>query len=73
MTENDWEQLVSGMLKAELKRKGFSYADLVAKLARLGVKDKEANVANKLSRGRFTAVWFAQCLRAIGSDKLKLD
>lgn len=73
MTETEWERLVSGLLKAELKLQGLSYADLVEKLAAIGVEDKEANIGNKLSRGRFTAVFFVQCLKAIGSQRLKLD
>ncbi|MER9397499.1 DUF6471 domain-containing protein [Mesorhizobium sp. M0615] len=73
MTETEWERLMSGLLKAELKLKGLSYADLVEKLAAIGVEEKEANISNKLSRGRFSAVFFAQCLKAIGSQRLKLD
>jgi len=73
MTESEWERLVSGLLKAELKLQGLSYADLVDKLAAIGVDEKEANIGNKLSRGRFSAVFFAQCLKAIGSKRLTLD
>ncbi|TGQ52259.1 hypothetical protein EN836_20640 [Mesorhizobium sp. M1C.F.Ca.ET.193.01.1.1] len=73
MTQTEWERLLSGLVKAELKLRGLSYADLVEKLAAIGVDEKEANIANKLSRGRFTAVFFAQCLKAIGSQRLKLD
>ncbi|MER8483574.1 DUF6471 domain-containing protein [Mesorhizobium sp. M1322] len=73
MTETEWERLVSGLLKAELKLQGLSYADLVEKLAAIGVEEKEANISNKLSRGRFSAVFFAQVLKAVGSQRLKLD
>ncbi|ESZ61706.1 DUF6471 domain-containing protein [Mesorhizobium sp. L103C131B0] len=73
MTKTEWEQLLSGLVKAELKLRGLSYADLVQKLAAIGVDEKEVNIANKLARGSFTAVWFAQCLQAIGSQRLKLD
>ncbi|TPL29521.1 DUF6471 domain-containing protein [Mesorhizobium sp. B2-4-8] len=73
MTETEWERLVSGLLKAELKLQGLSYADLVERLAAIGVEEKEANISNKLSRGRFSAVFFAKCLKAIGSQRLKLD
>ncbi|BCH07371.1 hypothetical protein MesoLj131c_16290 [Mesorhizobium sp. 131-3-5] len=73
MTETEWQRLLSGLVKAELKLRGLSYADLVEKLADIGVHEKEVNIANKLSRGSFTAVFFAQCLTAIGSQRLKLD
>ncbi|MES0059518.1 DUF6471 domain-containing protein [Mesorhizobium sp. M0025] len=73
MTETEWERLISGVLKAELKLQGLSYADLVEKLAAIGVEEKVPNVRNKLSRGRFSAVFLAQCLTAINSKRLKLD
>lgn len=68
----DWEDQVKGLLKAELKRRNISYADLCGKLADIGVMDSEPNVRNKLSRGKFTAVFLIQCLEAIGADTLRL-
>jgi hypothetical protein len=61
------------MLKAELKRRGVSYAQLVGKLADVGVIDSEPNIRNKLSRGKFTAVFLIQCLEAIGASSLRLS
>jgi hypothetical protein len=71
--KTDWEARAANLLKAELKRKGVTYAQLVEKLAAIGVDDKEANVRNKLSRGKFTAAFLLQCLEAIGSQSLRLD
>lgn len=73
VAEKEWEDRVKGMLKAELKRRGVTYADLVGKLADIGVMDSEPNIRNKISRGKFTAVFFLQCLEAIGSTSLRLD
>ncbi|WP_375201816.1 DUF6471 domain-containing protein [Hyphococcus sp.] len=73
MSETDWEKRVSNLLKAELKRKGVTYAGLVEKLAEIGVEEKEANIKNKLSRGKFSAVFLLQCLKAIGNNTLALD
>ncbi|EQB12444.1 DUF6471 domain-containing protein [Sphingobium lactosutens] len=72
-TAKDWEDQVKAMLKAELKRRGLSYADLVGKLADIGVMDSEPNIRNKLSRGKFTAVFLVQCLEAIGATSLRLS
>jgi hypothetical protein len=69
----DWQALVKGLLKAELKRRDLSYADLAAKLATIGVKDSERNISNKISRGSFTAVFFIQCLEAIGCKTIHLE
>jgi len=69
----DWEDQVKGLLKAELKRRNVSYAELCGKLADIGVMDSEPNVRNKLSRGKFTAVFLIQCLEAIGASSLRLS
>ena len=69
----DWELKAANMLKAELKRKGVTYAQLVVKLDALGISEKEVNVRNKLSRGKFTAAFMLQCLGAIGCSELRLN
>lgn len=66
------ESLAANLLKAELKRKGVIYAPLVGQLAEIEVAEKEVNVRNKLSRGKFTAAFFLQCLSAIGTTELRL-
>jgi hypothetical protein len=72
-TDKDWEDQAKGLLKAELKRRGITYAQLVGKLADVGVMDSEPNVRNKLARGKFTAVFLIQCLEAIGASSLRLS
>lgn len=69
----DWQALVKGLLKAELKRRNLSYADLAEKLRAVGVRDNERNISNKISRGTFTAVFFVQCMEAIGARTIHLD
>lgn len=69
----DWEAQVKGILKAELKRRNVTYGDLAEKLAAIGIKDNERNIANKIARGSFTAVFFVQCLEAIGCHTLHLN
>jgi len=68
----DWEAKAANLLKAELKRKGVTYAQLVEKLAAVGISEKEVNVRNKLSRGKFTAAFMLQCLSSIGVTDLRL-
>lgn len=72
MPETEWEQRVSNLLKAELKRKGVTYGQLVQRLADIGVDEKEANIKNKLSRGKFSAVFMLQSLVAIGVNELRI-
>ena len=72
MSDTVWEAKVKGLLKAELKRRGVTYAQLVEKLAVIGVVDTEPNIRNKLARGKFTAVFLVQCLEAIGAVELRI-
>ena len=61
------------ILKAELKRRGMTYGDLVERLAVHGVAESEANLRNKISRGSFTAAFFLQCLLAIGCEHVQIS
>ena len=70
--QTEWETKAANLLKAELKRKGVTYAQLVEKLEGIGVCEKEANIRNKLSRGKFSAAFLLQCLQAIESSTLHL-
>ena len=71
--QTEWEARAANLLKAELKRKGVTYGQLVERLADIGITEKEVNVRNKLSRGKFTAAFLLQCLSAVGSSHLYLD
>ena len=71
--KTDWEAKVQGLLKAELKKKGITYAQLVEKLAAVGVSETEPNIRNKLARGKFTAAFMLSCLTAIGAHTLRLE
>ena len=70
--KTDWETRVANLLKAELKRRGVTYVQLVDKLAGIGVDEKEVNVRNKLARGKFSAAFLIQCLIAVGCQSVRL-
>jgi hypothetical protein len=72
-TAEDWQKHVKGILKAELKRRHLTYEDLAEKLAAIGVADNKHNITNKIARGSFTAVFFVQCLVAIGCHSVRLE
>lgn len=71
--EKDWESCVKGLLKAELKRREVTYQELTEKLARIGVAETPENIANKISRGKFSAVFLIQCLEVIGCHTVRLE
>ena len=68
----DWENKAKGLLRAEMARRGVTYASLVERLAAIGVQDNERNLRNKVSRGKFTAGFLLQCLAALGASSLHL-
>lgn len=68
----DWTEKTKNLLKAEMKRNGVTYDGLVEKLAKIGVDDTAVNIRNKVARGGFTAVFFVQCLEAMGVRELRL-
>ena len=68
----DWASRVKGLLKAELKKRNITYRELAERLTALGFPEGEANIANKISRGGFTAVFFVQCLTVIGCQTIRL-
>ena len=72
MADRDWQAQVKGLLKAELKRRGVNYKQLAERLEELGVHESDRNIANKLARGGFSAVFLVQCLSAIGCDTVNL-
>lgn len=71
--DQDWAEKVKGLLKAELKRRNVTYAQLIDKLKEIGVSDTEVNIRNKIARGGFTAVFLVQCLEAVGCSVLRLN
>ncbi len=70
--DKEWQDRVKGILKAELKRRNISYRDLAERLEGVGIHETERNIANKIARGGFSAVFFIQCLIAIGCKELVL-
>lgn len=70
--KHEYETKAANLLKAELKRKGVTYRELVEKLEDMGISEKEVNVRNKLARGKFSAAFLFYCLEAIEVDELRL-
>ena len=66
--EKAWEELAKNTLRAAMMQRGVSYAVLAERLEAIGVQDNELNLRNKVSRGRFTAVFLMQCLKALDAE-----
>jgi len=68
----DYETKMALILKSEIKRAGLTYATLTDKLNEMGIDEKEANVRNKIGRGKFSAAFMAECLDAMDVKELRL-
>jgi hypothetical protein len=69
----DWEAKARGMLRSEMAKQSVTYAQLVVKLAEIGVTEDERNLRNKVSRGKFTAGFLLQCLAALGVKSIRFS
>lgn len=69
----DWENEARRIVKAELARRGMTYERLAKRLKTIGINETERSIANKMSRGTFSFVFFLQCMSAIGNTKVSFD
>ena len=68
-----WEDRARRFLKAELARAEIGYRELAERLAKHGMRETEASIANKISRGTFPATFLLASLIAIGSQTVRLE
>lgn len=68
-----WIDRAKRLLKAELKRADVTYEELARRLREHhGLNETKVSVANKLSRGTFSAAFLMAALRAIGREQVSL-
>lgn len=68
-----WEERAKRLLKAELARADVGYRELAERLKKHGLKETEASIANKISRGTFSATFLLAALIAIEAEIVRLD
>lgn len=60
-------------LKTEMKKADVTYAELVKRLKKHGLKETEAGIIMKLKRGTFTAIIFLACIAALELEQVVLE
>lgn len=73
MVQEDKAKKLRQFLKAELKRHDITYEELARRLTEMGDGETKASIANKLSRGGFSAIFFVDTLKAIGCKDIDLE
>ena len=72
--EDEIAERISRFLKAELKRKGLTYADHAERLGKHGVKGETVDsIKSKLARGTFPATFFVASLAALEREGVHLQ
>ncbi len=71
--DTEYRTRAKNILKGELKRRGITYKTLANMLTERGAPENERNLANKISRGSFTAAFFMLCMDVIGAAQLQLE
>ena len=68
-----WEERAKRFLKAELARADVGYRELAELLSKHGLKETEASIANKISRGTFSATFLLASLKALEREQVSLQ
>ena len=68
-----WQDRVKGTLKTELAKRNINYQQLSEFLQEnYGITESPQNLSNKVARGKFSAVFLAQALEAIGCSSIPI-
>lgn len=67
-----WAHEAKGILRAELERRAVTYAKLAALMQGIQLRETERSLANKISRGTFSFVFFLQVMRVLGVEEISL-
>ena len=70
--EHELAERMKRFVKAELKRADVTYEQLAMRFREMGHDESKVSVANKLSRGTFSATFFVAVLKAIGREQVDL-
>lgn len=71
--EQEWVDRTKRFMKAELKRRDVTYEQLAERLTAMGIQETKGSVANKISRGGFTAAFFLASMKAIGCPAVRVE
>lgn len=64
----EFEEKAKRFLREAMAQKGVTYDQLTERLAAIGVDMSKGGVANKISRGGFSAAFLLQCMEALAVD-----
>jgi hypothetical protein len=72
ISDAEWQERAKHLLRSELSLRGLTYRMLADKLRKKGANLTVEMIANRISRGTFSAAFLLQCLDALGKRRLSL-
>ena len=69
----NWENEARRIVRVELVSRSLTYAKLATRLKKAGIEETERSIANKMSRGTFSFIFFLQCMKAMGVKTINLE
>lgn len=72
-TEKALADKTTRFIQAELKRAGVTYVEVAKRLEAHGLKETEASITNKLSRGTIGATFLLATLAALKLEGFRLE
>lgn len=75
LDDQAWNEQAARIVKAELKRRGFTYATLARRLSELDPSYEESprNLANRIARGKFSFAFLLRLMQALTMRRLDVD
>jgi len=68
-----WAERAAAFLKHKLRDTEVTHAELAKRLEKHGLKETEASITNKLSRGTFPATFSLACIAALELEGVALE
>lgn len=68
-----WAEEAKGILRAELDRRTMTYDQLAKLLQSRNIHETTRSLANKISRGSFSFVFFLQVMRVLGVKTVSME
>lgn len=70
--KSEWTDRTKNIFKAEMKLRGHSYKSLSRALEKIGIHETAESIANRISRGTFSAGKLLQYLTAMGTKTFQV-
>jgi len=72
-TKEDWNIYIKRYLKAEMVKRGIASDELSKLLSNQGITYSRSSIDSKISRGKFSASFFIQCLSALNCKSIDIE